>query len=110
MRYEDVIAKFRAFGRGTVEERDYFGVRDRSPYRHGTITVRAASLEEAPDLAKALMALALETGTHLSGWSHYHPPQLKLSVSRDLTDEEIDEVPPHSRPVPTSAPADGGAA
>ncbi len=88
--FEDAVERMRAFPGGQVQVRDYAPV-GRTPYRHATLDVLGDG-DTWREMLIPLAELCIATGAHLLFWSHYNPAALAVSLSRDLTVDEIDAL------------------
>lgn len=90
--YEDALHRFHEFGRGKVEEVDFFPAGEPA-YRHLTLEVREGDIVAAQALASALVVVAIETGAAMSAHIFAGKATLSLSISRALDATEVAGAP-----------------
>jgi hypothetical protein len=90
--FDTAVARLREVKGGRVEVTDFFP-RGREPYRYATLKVEA-SRAEAPLVAAAIAEVAIQVSGHVSMYTHAPTIAFDISVSRELTGEEIGDEPP----------------
>lgn len=99
MTFEEKVARLRQVHGGRVEVTDYFPSDDsRRPYRFAQVVV-PCGVNDYADRARELAILALEVGGCMSLFTQYRPVQIYVSLSRDLTEDELIGAPCASREV-----------